>query len=365
MSLPVRCLMVSRDASLVAAVQAIADQSTTLRVVGTAPARRVLTGSPPGADVLLVAHEAGQDGPGAVRDLTSAWALPAVILASAPDLELYRAALAAGARGVVALPVSRESLATAVSDALRGAAVQGRRHDADGQVIAVCSGKGGVGCTAVAVVLAAAGGGLLGDLSGGFASLAELVGCEHERSVADLGRLGQLLDRAAIEAVAVPRADGLRLLPGVADPELLALLPDGAGGALVRELRGTAPLSVVDLGVPATHVAREVVTACDRVLVVVSPDVYAVRGGRGLIDALVRSDVGIGSISAVVNRWSRASELSLGAVRRALGVPVAAVVGDDARAASAFANGRDPNGRWAGRRSMRPLVRLSGELVAT
>ena len=351
-----RCLVVAADPSLGAEMAALADDLPGVQLVGFVDPLRAVAGRLPPCDVALLA-DPGCDQVPDLRQLVAGCGRPAVVLSRAAGVDVYRRALVAGARAVLALPAVPNALVAALAEATAGDAPTTIR---EGRVAVVVAAKGGVGATSVALALALLGGALLVDLSGARASLAALLGCRIDRSVADLAHVGEGL-AAAIATVAVEHPCGLRLVPGPPGPEIAGTLPAGFAAALVRELR-TAEPALVDAGCAAYTASREVAIAVDRTLVVVTPDAYAVAAGRELVTALARSGAGGDGIAVVVNRWSRRSELSLRGIARTVGAPVAAAVGVDDATMDAFANGRAALERWPGRAHTTALRGLAAEL---
>jgi pilus assembly protein CpaE len=360
---PVRCLVVTSDPTAGASIAQLVDRIPGVAAAGVVSAIRVRSGALPACDVVLLSDEPEGSALPLARDLAVTCPhLATVVLASRPGVELYRDALAAGARGIVDVPPSPGALAAAISDAFRlgGAAPAVRRR---GVVVGVCGAKGGVGTTLVALALARVAGALLVDLADGYGDLAGLLGCRAERSVTDLAGLGQGLGGGAIASVAVEHPAGLRLVAGAGDPALVAALPLGMGAALVREARLSEPCTILDLGAGATQPACEAAAAADRVVVVVTPDAYAAAAAAGAVTALARASVDPAAMRLVVNRCGRDAELSRQGLARAVGVPVAAVVDDDPRACAALVNGRERLERWPRRRAFRPLVDALPELL--
>lgn len=354
----VRCLVVSADPVLGAELSALVDDLPGAQLVSVVPPLRAVAGRLPPSDVALVADPGEASAPG-LRQLVAGCERPAVVVARSADVDTYRRALAAGARGVLALP----AVPAALGDALAEAATAGgmTATAVEGRVVAVAGAKGGTGTTSIALAVARLAGGLLVDLSGSRASLPALIGCRGDRSLVDLAHVGDGL-AAAVETAAVPHPCGLRLLPGPAGPEVAAALPAGFATALVHDLRMTTR-AVVDAGTAAFPAAREAVASADRTLVVVTPDTQAVAAGRELVTALVRTGAGADTTAVVVNRWSRRAELSLRGIARAVGAPVAATVKLDPRAMDALANGRADLDRWPGRAHADALHAIVQELV--
>jgi pilus assembly protein CpaE len=351
----VRCLVVAADPALCADMAALADDLPGVQLVGTVAPLRAVAGRLPPCDVVLVADPGPAEAPG-LAQLVSGCGRPAVVLARSADVGAYRRALAAGARAVLPVPTVPATL----SDALGEAVATGSPPTAAGagRVVAVAGSKGGVGTTTIALALARVSGAVLVDLAGARASLAALLGCRTERSLADLAHVGGGL-AAAVGTTTVEHPCGLRLVPGPDGPEIASALPGGFAAALVRELR-TEATAVVDVGCAAVPAAHEAAIAADRTVVVVTPDAYAVAAGRELVTVLARA--GVDAMAVVVNRWSRRSELSVRGIARTVGAPVAVTLGTDAAAMHAFANGRARLERWPGRGHANALRRLAAEL---
>ena len=341
-----RCALVSRDAGLAAAVERAADGLVGLRFVGAVDPRIALAGAVP-ADLWLVSEEAGQPAADMVRRLARARpGIPAVVLATDPTLESFREALAAGARGLVAVPVDPSDLAATAHSALEARSEQ-RRVLPAGTLIAVCGTAGGVGATSVALALAGAGEGTLIDLACSYQDLAALLGCRPERTLADLlGAGGALGD--GLHGLGLRHPSGLQLVPGLPDPVLHDLLDPDATAALARAAHDLEGITVVDLGVPVRPWALELAAACDRVVLVTTAEAPSVLATGPVLEAIAQRGADPRRIGLVVNRWSRGRELSLRAIARVAGVPVVAALRDArARSGEPFALPRvDPLLDW-------------------
>ena len=330
----VRCVVVSTDPAVVAACSAAVEGAAGIDVVGAVSRNRVLGGTAPPCDVVLVADAPGAPAAGWAHEAVRACPHAAVVLLTEDtDVETYRAALRAGVRAVVQLPMSTAALVSGIADAVRASGPEaGPIRGAAGDVTAVAGARGGVGASAVALALAAGARALLIDLARSRAGLAFTLGARPDRSLADLAQAGDAL-AAGIETVAAEHPSGLRFVAGPTDPDVLDALAPGWGSELVRELRARERASVLDVGCVIAGASREVFAAADRTLVVVTPD-------RAALEA-ARSDAQI-----VVNRWSRHAEIGLRAISRLVDAPVAAVVRENRRSMSGYANGRLDLARW-------------------
>lgn len=231
----------------------------------------------------------------------------------------FRDAVATGALDVVELPAAEAWLVEVLTDAVDATAgrAQGR-----GDTIGVVSGSGGAGATTFACALA----------------LTSSVG---ERAVlVDLDPLGPGVDRVVgLDACPGVRWDALVSSPGrlgsrslreaLPDKDGLAVLGWEPGGstrldtAVVREVLSAAQrgndLVVLDLPRAFDDVTAEVVTRCDRVLVVTEPTIPGVASAAKVVAAIRPLNGRVG----VVVRRSRSS-LPSEQVASALGLPLVA-----------------------------------------
>jgi secretion/DNA translocation related CpaE-like protein len=235
------------------------------------------------------------------------------------DDRVFRSALAAGALDVVELPASQAwlvELLTDVSDGARG----GRRRRA--RTFAVISGSGGAGATTFAAGLAVVSARLrtsalvdLDPLGPGLDRVVGLDGSEGVRWDGLVTTPGRLGSRSLREAL--PEKDGLVVLTwDVATP--VDLDPGSVREVLSASQRGNE-LVVVDLPRALDDVTVEVVTRCDRVLVVVTPTIMGVASAAKVLAGLRTATDRIG---LVVRR--RGTAIDSEQVAATLGVPLLA-----------------------------------------
>ncbi len=208
---------------------------------------------------------------------------------------LFRSALAAGAADVVELPACDAWLVELLTDAADGGTRRAR-------TLGVVAGSGGAGATtfacALALTAAAAGPAVLVDLDPLGPGVDRVVGLDAGHDLSDgvrwdrlVGSHGRLGSRSLREAL--PDKDGLAVVTWPAGP---AVALDAAS---VREVLSAAQrghdLVVVDLPRWVDDLAAEVVSRCDRVLVVTEPTVAGVASA-GRVAARLRplnQDVGL------------------------------------------------------------------------
>ncbi|MBN1442747.1 MAG: MinD/ParA family protein [Planctomycetes bacterium] len=174
------------------------------------------------------------------------------------------------------------------------------------RVIAVASGKGGVGKTNIALNLAICLVRLgqkviVVDVDIGLANADILLGSQPKI------HLGHVLagEASVLDALA-PAPGGVFLLPGSTGMPLVSDLDDEERHFLVssfQELEEYADILIVDTGAGITRNVIHFATAADEVLVITTPEPTAVTDGYALIKTISR-EKGFGRIRLVVNQVS-------------------------------------------------------------
>lgn len=195
------------------------------------------------------------------------------------------------------------------------------------RVIAVTSGKGGVGKTTVAINLAvalAAGGRrtLLFDADMGMANVHVFAGINPKRTVVDL-----LQGRATVGEVLVDGPGGVRVLPGASGLTELADLDPGAMASLVQELLHLGAVFdaiVVDTGAGISSRVVDFLRVADEIVVVAIPDIASMLDAYGVVKVAHEARVK-GQIRLLINLVSpptdpdAVAERIRGCARRFLG----------------------------------------------
>ena len=206
----------------------------------------------------------------------------------------------------------------------------GRAHDVadphDAQVIAVYSVKGGSGKTTIAVNLAAA----LGQRNRGEVALLDLgLPYNHAALTANLVPTGSLaavggaadadLEERLLSAL-VHHPIGMLLLPGALRVEQSELITPEMVLRAISALGHTFPYLVIDLGVAMTESALSVLERAQRIILIVTPELTALKDTKELIE-LFRTVLNIpdGSVTVVLNRPRATSMVDRADVERSLG----------------------------------------------
>ncbi|MFC9286745.1 CpaE family protein [Streptomyces sp. NPDC057052] len=273
-----------------------------------------------------------------VRDVALRFPAVGVILVTTDaGPGLFSAAMDAGARGLVTLPLGYEDLAHRVQ-AVAQWSVGVRRHlghggdvftGAGGTVVTVSGAKGGVGATLLAVQLALAAQAsgrptALVDLDLQAGDVASYLDVQFRRSVVDLAAITDLSPRILAEAV-FRHETGVALLLAPGEGERGEEVTDRAARQIIGALRARYEVVVVDCGAQLGGAGATAVEMADRALLVTTPDVVAVRGAKRTVRMWDRLQIRKAEeTTVVVNRHSRATEIQPALVQKITGTPVAA-----------------------------------------
>ncbi|MCP9944789.1 AAA family ATPase [Streptomyces somaliensis] len=317
------------------AAPAPAGDSTTLVDALARAAAESVDGLP---EVVLV-HE--RIGPVPALDLIREVALrfPAVgvvLVTADTGPGLYSAAMDSGARGLVGLPLAYEELAQRVQSAAAWAAGVrrhlGRSGDAPdgpgGTVVTVSGAKGGVGTTVTAVQLALAARAsgrstALADFDLQSGDVASYLDVQFRRSAADLAAIEDITPRVLQDAL-YTHPTGLSLLLAPADGERGEEVTDRSARQIVSALRHRHEVVVVDCGTKMDSANAAAVELADTALLVLTPDVVAVRAAKRTVRLWDRLQIRKAEdTTAVVNRHTRHTEIQPALVERITGTRVA------------------------------------------
>lgn len=236
------------------------------------------------------------------------------------------------------------------------------------QVVAFLGSRGGVGRTflaahaAAVLALASRARTLLADLSPAGDAALYLDLPEGPSLIDLLPHLGPAAGEGIGRFVRVHRDSGLHVLAGVPRPDLDELVTPDHVEALISRAREAYDFVILDA--PA-RLPDERLLACARratsLLLVSTAEPTAIRQGRLLLDWLGHRHVPLeGRVHLVLNRLAPDGSLSLTDVARLIGLPPAATVPEDRRAAE-----RAVFGRWlAAGHPEQPLAEAVWRVVA-
>ncbi|MEU6821706.1 AAA family ATPase [Streptomyces atriruber] len=280
-----------------------------------------------------------------IRDLVLRFPAVGVVLITADTSPgLLTAAMDSGARGIVGLPLAYDALAERVQAAAAWSTGM-RRHLGNGSgglelyaggagptgagtVVSVSGAKGGVGTTltAVQLALAAQASGrsvALLDLDLQSGDVASYLDVQFRRSIADLAAITDITPRILQDAV-YTHETGIGLLLAPADGERGEEVTDRVARQTIAALRARYDVVIVDCGAYVTAAGATAVELADQALLIVTPDVVAVRAAKRVVRLWDRLQIRKAEETVtVVNRHGKGAEIQPALVERVTGTRTA------------------------------------------
>lgn len=261
-----------------------------------------------------------------------------VLLSDEVDYEYFRSGMLAGAREFIVLPVEIDELELSIERVVRVAGRSIKSHfnvhgvDAprppDGRVIVFGSGKGGVGLSFIAANMAK----LMADrdpsiniaavdLNYRANDLASIANIEPTRTLKDLVPVISELDMSIIGSVAQSVGANFDVFAAPSLAELHDLFDSEQLRGLVAALRDSYDAVLIDSGVHIDAVRAGLYEIADLTVIVLTPEILAIRGTRRFIDSLERFGISKNNMLAVINRWVP-SNLAPERISEYIGIPI-------------------------------------------
>ncbi len=301
-----------------------------------------------------------------------------VMLSVQGESDYMRQAMLAGARDFLTKPPSGDELMSTVHRAYETGKAQaammapaqplvstmgqaeGQRGRRQGNVIAIFSPKGGVGCTTIAVNLAIALQRIVSseqkvalmDTSLQFGDVGVMLNLQASRSIADLASQIDGLDSDMLSSVMTAHGSGIKVLlapphPEAAESILSSTSPDeGMGGnpalkAILELMRDQFDVIVVDMWSWVDDVALTIFDAAALIVLVVMPNIPSIKSSRMFLEVMTKLNYSAESIGLVVNGVDRRMSIRVEQIEQAM-LPVVAQIPLDEQAARVAANQGTP-----------------------
>lgn len=334
-----RVLLAIADAELAQSASALAQEGEGLEVVDRIADAEELARALRRLEVdVVILHDALGAVPvlEVARDIATSFPEVGLVLIAADDsTELMRAAMQAGLRDVVSLPLSLEQLEGSVRAASQWSRTMRDRVAGEesagaalgGQLIAVAGSKGGVGTTtvclqlALAAVRAAPGRPVCVvdfDLQkGDFRSFLDMP---YRRSVVDLVEVADEISVRHLQETLYTHKEGFRVLLAPDEGERAEEVNALAARPILSAVKARHALTIVDLGAQVSEASAIGAEIANRVLVVTQPDVASLRGVKRLLELWKRLQVREHDedVLVVLNRASRKLEVQPDLARKVI-----------------------------------------------
>ncbi len=292
------------------------------------------------------------------------------VIATGPpsDADLILRAMRAGVHEFLVAPPASEELAGAVERLMRRMVSDAAR----GELVAVYSGKGGLGTTSIAVNLAQAFANTrpqsrvaLADLVVGGGDVRVFLNLRPAYDLSHLVAKGKEVDADLLNSILSPCPGGVWALPTSENPEPEELFDAAAIGSILELLRANFAVTVTDCEHHLSECTVAALDAADRILLITELSVASLRSTQRTLALCRRLGYAENKLCVVVNRYQSADVLPLKDAEQLLKWPIFWHLPNDYRlAAAALTKGvpiaiEDPGSKLA--RSYRDLaVKLAG-----
>lgn len=265
------------------------------------------------------------------------------VIGTAPtaDPDLILRAMRAGVREFLVYPPSSNDLAQAADRLVR----RGGPADAAGEIIAVHSGKGGLGTTSIAVNVAEA---LTALDPGNRVALVDAVFSGGDVRVFlnlqppyDMSHLMLKLDELdsdLLVSLMTKRANGTYVLTAAEDPAFDDAFDGASVTRMSQQLRSAFHRTVIDTEHHLSDRTLAILDAADKILLVTEPSVPALRSTRRSLDLFQRLGYDSTKTCVVLNRFQYGEVFTLKNIKESLGREVYASLPNDFRTVSAALN---------------------------
>jgi pilus assembly protein CpaE len=333
-----KVLVIAEDKKAQAAVTGALKEVAVVLISGAAPSAVVAeyTGNEPDAVVVGVGTSVAATLK-MVSELVAAGALVLVIGAT-KDPDTILGAMRAGAREFL-LDTDKDGLRRALHEHVKA----GDTRAPGGTVVTLFPTRGGVGCTSIATnlgfALQKAGSRVcLVDLDLHLGDLLSFLDLPGTYSITDVLANIARLDRDLLDASIARHTSGVRVLAQSGKVEEADRVRSLDASQLLTFLRRHYDFVLVDGVRGFDEMSLAALDGSQKILVVLTQDVPAVRNAKRCLDLFRRLGYAEGKIQLLLNRYQKHPDITLHVVEATTGVPVAATLSNDFASAIAAIN---------------------------
>lgn len=254
----------------------------------------------------------------------------AIIIGPVNDVYLYRRLIAMGVSDYLVRPVTADILTQIIAKTLIT-----KLGISSSRLIATVGAKGGVGTTSITEMLALGAADvldqktLLMDAAGGWSSLSVGMGFDPSATMAQIIRAVESKNEDALARMIYKVSDKLSVLAGGADAMFAATSSPEQYEKLLDQLMMKFPVLLLDLSGADSALKRVAMTRANKILLVTTPSVTALRAARSILKEI--GDLRGGhteEVSLIVNQSgvSKAHEVKPKDIEEALESKIAAQV---------------------------------------
>lgn len=276
-----------------------------------------------------------------------------IILADNLQEETIHKAFFAGVKDILIKPVSPVELVDSIYKASRQlkkklsfhkeTIIKSKKKNGRGQVFTVFSTKGGVGKTFVAMNLAVSLAKdkdkkvVLVDLDLDFGNVALILNIIPRFTISDIVDDIRNIDQSVIESYLTPHQSGLLVLPSNARPMMNEFINGEHIELIFRALQDTFDYIVVDMPSRFHNTINPAFTISDQLLMVVTPEVSAIRNVKAALITLNELNYPKSKIRIILNKAGE-NEIKIKDVESTLNFNLLASLNDDSRHAASTMN---------------------------
>ncbi len=264
--------------------------------------------------------------------------LPVVLVAESVDTNVLRAALRAGIKDVIEVPLTTSKIEDAFGlvELIHKREEDGPKKRRIGKVVTIMSPKGGAGktMTTVNVALTLAGWGdpgrvvvLDADLQFGDVCISLQIDPRH--TIVDVARDIDKLDEDLLDSLLATHASGMRVLSAPLEPSLADEVSTQVVVKSIGMLKRMFDYVVIDTAPFLDEPVLSILERSDVVLLVVDMDLPAVKNAKLALDTLRLIKFPFEKMKLVLNRVNSKARLDIGELERSLGLDVQAAVSSD------------------------------------